>query len=217
MDTKVLSLGGSIIVPDDVDYVFLGKFRDAIESYLEKDGERRLIIVTGGGATARKYQDAAKKANKDIGNDELDWMGIRATHLNASLVKGIFGELAPDPIVTDMDGEIEFSGRILIAGGWKPGFSTDTDSVYLARRFGAKVIMNLSNIRKVYTADPKVDKNATPIDSISWEDFQKMVGSEWIPGKNTPFDPIASKLAKESGMTVYCLGGRYIGNTVAAL
>lgn len=217
MDTKVLSLGGSIIVPDDVDYVFLGKFRDAIESYLEKDGERRLIIVTGGGATARKYQDAAKKANKDIGNDELDWMGIRATHLNASLVKGIFGELAPDPIVTDMEGEIEFSGRILIAGGWKPGFSTDTDSVYLARRFGAKVIMNLSNIKKVYTADPKVDKNATPIDSISWEDFQKMVGSEWIPGKNTPFDPIASKLAKESGMTVYCLGGRDIENTVAAL
>ena len=217
MDTKVLSLGGSIIVPDDVDYVFLGKFRDAIESYLEKDGERRLIIVTGGGATARKYQDAAKKANKDIGNDELDWMGIRATHLNASLVKGIFGELAPDPIVTDMEGEIEFSGRILIAGGWKPGFSTDTDAVYLARRFNASKVINLSNIKKVYTDDPRKNPEAKPIDSISWKDFRKIVGDEWVPGKNTPFDPIASRLAEEAGIQVICAEGHSIENTIAIL
>ena len=217
MDTKVISLGGSIIVPDDVDYDFLGKFRSAVVSYLEEDEQRRLILVTGGGSTARKYQNAAKKANAAISDSQLDWIGIRTTHLNATLLKGIFGPLCKSDIVLDMEADIDFQGRVLIAGGWKPGFSTDTDSVYLARRFSSSIILNLSNIKKVYTDDPRYNPEAKPIDRITWDDFQKMVGTEWVPGKNTPFDPIASRLAKESKMSVFCIDGRNIENTLAAL
>ena len=113
--------------------------------------------------------------------------------------------------------EIPFTGRILVAAGWKPGFSTDTDAVYLARKFGAKKVINLSNIRKVYTDDPKLNADAKPLDRISWDDFRKMVGSEWSPGKNTPFDPVASKIAAEEGMSVICADGRNIENLIAIL
>ena len=102
------------------------------------------------------------------------------------------------------------SNRVLIAAGWKPGFSSDTDAVYLAEKFGAKKVVNLSNIAKVYTADPKLDPTATPIDSISWTDFRLMVGDTWTPGKNTPFDPIASKEAQRLSLTVICADGRNI-------
>ena len=112
---------------------------------------------------------------------------------------------------------LQFTGRVLIAGGWKPGFSTDTDAVYLARRFGANRVINLSNIRKVYTDDPKKNPEAKPIDSISWKDFRKIVGDEWVPGKNTPFDPIASRLAEEAGIQVICAEGHSIENTIAIL
>ena len=115
------------------------------------------------------------------------------------------------------DESVKFSGRILVAGGWKPGFSTDTDAVYLARRFGASKIINLSNIAKVYTDDPRKNPDAKPIDSINWEDFRKMVGDEWVPGKNAPFDPIASRLAQESGIKVICADGRNTENTLAIL
>ena len=113
--------------------------------------------------------------------------------------------------------DVSFTGRILVAGGWKPGFSTDTDAVYLAKRFGAKKIINLSNIAKVYTDDPRKNPDAKPIDSISWADFRKMVGDEWVPGKNAPFDPIASKLAQEAGITVICADGRATENTISIL
>jgi len=35
-----------------------------------------------------------------------------------------------------------------------------------------------------------------------------MAGDQWIPGMNLPFDPIASKLADELGVTVKILNGR---------
>ncbi len=218
MNLTIISLGGSIIAPDKVDYVFLKSLREAIVSYLERNSDAKLVFVAGGGAPARVYQEALRMVRSDADQGLQDWLGIKATHINAMLIKAIFSEYTEDGIVTDPTAEdISFSSRILAAGGWKPGFSTDTDAVYLARRFGARRIINLSNIKKVYTADPKLDRNATPIDSISWKDFRAMVGDEWTPGKNAPFDPIASKLAEESGLTVICADGRDIENTIAIL
>ena len=180
--------------------------------------EARLVFVAGGGAPARVYQKALREIKADADTAVQDWLGIKATHLNAMLIKGVFSEYVLDDVVTDPTAEdLPFTGRILAAGGWKPGFSTDTDAVYLARRFGADRIINLSNIKKVYTADPRIDKDARPIDRISWRDFRAMVGDEWTPGKNAPFDPIASRLADESGLTVICADGRNIGNTIAIL
>ena len=218
MEMTIVSLGGSIIAPDGVDHVFLASFRDAVVQFLERNKEARLVFVAGGGAPARVYQKALRSIRDDADQRIQDWLGIKATHLNAMLIKGIFSEYAPDDIVTDPTAnDIQFTGRILTAGGWKPGFSTDTDAVYLARRFGGRRIINLSNISKVYSADPRTDKSAVPLDSISWHDFRAMVGDEWTPGKNAPFDPIASRLAEESGITVICADGRNISNTIAIL
>ena len=120
-------------------------------------------------------------------------------------------------LVTDPTGDFSFDGRILVAAGWKPGFSTDTDAVYLARKFGAKTVVNLSNIKKVYTDDPRKNPDAKPLDHISWDDFIAMVGETWTPGKNTPFDPIASQIARKEGMSVICMDGRNIENLMAML
>lgn len=212
----VISLGGSIIVPNDVDVEFLKEFKKAIDSYLE-DPNNKLILVTGGGSIARKYQNSAKEIDPSISNDELDWIGVRATRINAELIKSIFSSKCSDPIVCDPTSEYSFTNQILVASGWKPGFSTDTDAVYLAKRFNAKRIINLSNIKKVYTSDPKLDKNAVPLDSISWDEFKKIVGTKWIAGTNLPFDPIATKLASEANLSVICSDGRNIQNTLAIL
>ena len=218
MKTTVLSLGGSIVAPDNVDSAFLRAFREAIGEYLDKNEDARLILTVGGGAPAREYQKAAREIDAAMSSDELDWLGIRATHLNAMLLRAVFDGLCLDDIVTDPTAEsVSFTGRILVAGGWKPGFSTDTDAVYLAKRFGGSTVINLSNIRKVYTDDPRKNPEAKPIDSISWKDFRKIVGDEWVPGKNTPFDPIASRLAEEAGIQVICAEGHSIENTIAIL
>nr|QQK87166.1 uridylate kinase [Treponema denticola] len=212
----VLSVGGSIVAPDKPDFDFLDKFSKTIRNWLLQDSSRKIIKVIGGGAPARDYQNAYRKVcdlrKAPAKNDEADWIGIMATRLNAQLVKAVFEDLCPNPVVYDPTTVDMFGGQILVAAGWKPGFSTDNDAVVLAERFSGNLVVNLSNIAKVYTDDPKKNPEARPIDSISWEDFIKIVGTEWVPGKNTPFDPIASQRAQKAGIKVICAAGKDIEN-----
>nr|QQK86701.1 uridylate kinase [Treponema denticola]QQK87066.1 uridylate kinase [Treponema denticola] len=212
----VLSVGGSIVAPDKPDFDFLDKFSKTIRNWLLQDSSRKIIMVIGGGAPARDYQNAYRKVcdlrKAPAKNDEADWIGIMATRLNAQLVKAVFEDLCPNPVVYDPTTVDMFGGQILVAAGWKPGFSTDNDAVVLAERFSGNLVVNLSNIAKVYTDDPKKNPEAKPIDSISWEDFIKIVGTEWVPGKNTPFDPIASQRAQKAGIKVICAAGKDIEN-----
>ena len=217
MITKVLSVGGSIVVPEKPDTDFLCKFISMIRSWLNEDSQRRLILVVGGGGPARIYQNAYREivsASDGASSDssEADWIGIMATRLNAQLLKAALGDLCPQEVVYNPTAIDEFNGRILVAAGWKPGFSTDNDAVLLAERFNADTVVNLSNIEKVYTDDPRKNPDAKPIDSISWADFRKMVGDDWVPGKNTPFDPVASKKAQALNLTVICAAGKNIEN-----
>jgi uridylate kinase len=207
----VMSLGGSIVAPNEVDEEFLLGFVSLIRGLLEEDEKRRFILVVGGGGPARAWQRAYRAAggSKD---EEADWIGIMATRLNAQLVKAVMGEWCTQEVVTDPSQVGPLVGRVLVAAGWKPGFSSDYDAVLLAERFKAEGVINLSNIEQVYTADPRQDPGAKPIDRISWADFRAMVGDEWIPGKNVPFDPVASRYAAKIGIQVICAAGRNLEN-----
>lgn len=216
-DVKVLSLGGSIIAPEGVDVTFLREFRSSILSYLEHDAERRLILVCGGGKVCRDYQRAYRETVPDGTPDAEDWIGIAATRVNAELVRQIFAPHSPDPVVLDPTAVSLFTGRILVGGGWKPGFSSDFDAVVLAERFSAGTVLNLSNIDHVYTADPRKDPAARPIDTISWSGLLKLIGEEWKPGLNVPFDPVAAKRARSAGLTCIVAAGRDVANTMAIL
>jgi len=208
----VISLGGSIVAPNDVDTDFLKKFVSLIRSFIDADINRHFIFVVGGGAPARRYQNAYREIADNIKDDEADWIGITATRLNAQLVKALMSEWCSQEVVTNPCEVDPLTGRVLVAAGWKPGFSTDYDSVLLAERFGADMVINLSNIEKVFTADPKIDPDAKPIDKISWADFRAMVGDEWVPGKNVPFDPVASRHAQKIGLKVICAAGKNLEN-----
>ena len=209
---KVISLGGSIVAPDKVDTEFLKNFHSLVKNYLEEDKSRKLILVIGGGGPAREYQKAYREIADSPSSDRQDWIGIAATRLNGELLRSVFAEYCSNNVVTDPTAVREFSDRILVAAGWKPGFSTDYDAVVLAEKFNGKTVINLSNISKVYSEDPKINPAAVPMDKMNWQDFKKLVGDEWIPGKNVPFDPIATKKAAELGMQIIVAGGKDINN-----
>jgi uridylate kinase len=208
----VISLGGSIVAPDGVDESFLKEFTALIGEFLARDEKRRFIFVVGGGGPARAWQKAYRAVCSSPVDEQADWIGIMATRLNAQLVRSIMGEWCTQDVVTDPTQVEPLMGRVLVAAGWKPGFSSDYDAVLLAERFQAEAVINLSNIEKVYTDDPKKNPNAKPIDSISWADFCTMVGDEWVPGKNVPFDPIASRHAARIGLKVICAAGKNLPN-----
>jgi uridylate kinase len=213
----VISVGGSIIAPDGVDEEFIYQFVSLIRECLETDKTRRFILVSGGGGPARAWQNAYRAVAGRVNgagviNDEADWIGVMATRLNAQLVKAVMGEYCVQDVVTDPSQVGPLLGRVLVAAGWKPGFSSDYDAVLLAERFQAGRVINLSNIAQVYTDDPKKNPDAKPIEKISWDDFRALVGDEWVPGKNVPFDPIASRHAAKIGIQVICAAGKDLPN-----
>ncbi len=205
----VISLGGSLIVPDEIDISFLKKFRELIISQISRG--RRFIITTGGGRICRKYQTALKSITSAT-PDDLDWLGIYSTRFNAQLIRLIFKDYAHPKIVENTNLKVSFKEKILLAGGWMPGRSTDDDAVRLAKANGADTIINLSNINFVYTKDPKKYKDAKPLKQATWSDFLKIVGSKWIPGKNLPFDPTAAKHAQKYKIKVIICNGKDLKN-----
>jgi|TARA_B100002003_G_C14025221_1_gene494347 uridylate kinase len=199
----IISLGGSLIVPDDINIPFLKKFHSLIINYIK--GNNRVAIITGGGKTARLYMEAAEKIAK-ISQHDQDWIGIHTTRLNAQLMRDIFKDHARPEIVKDPTKKFEWKHPILIGAGWKPGCSTDYDAVLLAKNLGIKNIINLTNVDQVYDKDPSKHKDATPIDKMTWPELQAIVGEEWSPGLNAPFDPIATKEATTLQLKVTILG-----------
>jgi uridylate kinase len=205
----VISVGGSLIVPEDIDSGWLSEFKQLIDKKISQG--YRFIIITGGGKTARKYQNAAKDIAGLTGED-LDWIGIHSTRLNAHLVRTIFRKEAHPQIIKDPTKKIKFKENILIAAGWKPGFSTDFDAVLLAKQFKVKKLINLSNIDYVYDKDPKKFSDAKIIREISWKEFRRIVGNKWDPGLNAPFDPIAAKESEKMHLEVAIMNGKNIKN-----
>ncbi len=208
-ETIIISLGGSLIIPEEVDTDFLKDFRNLILSQIEKG--KKFVLITGGGKICRKYNDAGLKV-KEISSDELDWLGIYATRFNAEFVRTLFGEYAYDHIILDPNIPVHFTKPIIVGGGWKPGNSTDLVAVLIAKHSGAKKIINLSNTDFVYDSDPKVNPEAKKIEKISWAEYRALIPKEWNPGLNSPFDPIASKLAEKEGISVITMNGKPIDN-----
>jgi uridylate kinase len=204
-DKFVVSLGGSLIVPNEIDTAFLQKFHKVILEELKTD--KTFLIVAGGGKLARKYQNAADQITS-LTRDDLDWLGIHSTHLNAHLIRTIFRDVAHPKIITHPQVKESATEAVIVGAGWRPGWSTDYMAVQFAKRYGAKTVINLSNIDFVYDKDPTKFSDARPIKEISWTDFRKIVGEVWDPGLSLPFDPIASKLAHKSGIDVVILNGQ---------
>ena len=201
--TIVLSLGGSLICPDGFDFVFLKKLKQVIERYIKKNN--KFVIICGGGKLARTFQEIASKSSK-LSNEELDWLGIHATKINAYIVKSIFGNNTENFIVSNPTKKISLKKNILIASGWKPGWSTDYDAALLAKNLKIREVINMSNIDYVYDKDPRKFKAAKKIEKLKWHNYLKMTGTKWKAGMNVPFDPIAAKEAKKSKIRVYMIG-----------
>jgi len=214
---EVFDFGGSIVAPNGPDSDFLRDFLDFLNRWLRDDESRRAIMVVGGGSAARAWQKTARELAPDAPPESLDWVGIMATRLNAELVRTLLGSLCPDPVVINPMRDFPFTGRVLMAAGWKPGFSTDYDAVVLAERFKLRRILMLSDIAQIYSADPKLNPNARPITHLSWNEYRNMAGREWTPGAKLPFDPVAAAQAAKAGLTVVAASGRDLNNLEAIL
>lgn len=199
-----MSVGGSLIAPDELDTAFLKKFKKFILEEIEQG--RKFVIITGGGKICRKYQTAAKKVGT-LTSEDLDWLGIHSTRLNGHLLRTIFHDIAHPVLIKNPNTKVVTDKPVIIAAGFKPGNSTDLVAVRIAKKIGASKLVNLSNIDYAYDKDPKKHKDAKKIQKTDWEAFRELLPKEWDPGLSSPFDPIAAKEAQKNGMEVAIING----------
>jgi len=210
---KVLSLGGSLIVPESIDTEYLIQFKEFVLRHVDQ-GEK-FVIICGGGKVCRNYYAALNIITK-APSVEYDRLGVKSTELNAELVRILFGDAAHPVVQPDYTKKTPFES-ILIGCGLKPGTSTDYDAIQYAITCGADAVLNLSNISFVYDKDPTHHKDAKPYERLTWSEFRSMFSAEWKAGTNVPFDPIASELAHRHGIKVMILHGRDLENVEKAL
>lgn len=207
---KILfSVGGSLIVPPGgINIPFLSGLNTFIRNQLALHPDSQFFLVAGGGSTARNYRDAGRETvGHKLTNEDLDWIGLHATRLNAHLIRTIFHDIAHPHIIRNYEIIRKAPEPVVIAAGWQPGWSTDYCATLLCEDYGIDTIINLSNITKVFDKDPNVYKDAKSIDHLNWKEFRAMVGDKWIPGMHAPFDPIAAKKAQELGAKVIVMSG----------
>ncbi len=206
----VISLGGSIAFPEEININFLKDFYFFIKKQI-KTG-KKFVIVAGGGGITRKYQKAASQITK-VSNEDKDWLGIHATRLNAHLLRTIFKREA-HPVVFDKRFKIREFGKysIIVASGWRPGFSTDFVAIQIAVDFKIKKVINLSKIDYVYSEDLEENPKAKPIKEICWKDYLKIIPKKWTPGLHVPIDPVGARLAKREKIAVIVAFGGNLEN-----
>jgi len=214
----VLSLGGSLIVPNgSIDVAFLSEFHEFIRAQVTSK-KRRFFLTVGGGAITREYQKAARMVRRqDLSDTDADWLGVHATRLNAQLIRTIFQDIADARVIKHYEIILKIQSPVAVSAGWKPGWSTDYCAVTVCQDYGLTQVVNMTNVDQVYDKDPKKYPDAKPIRSITWREYRKMVGNIWKPGMNAPFDPIASKLAEEINIAVKIVNGKNFKNLADAL
>jgi uridylate kinase len=211
----VISVGGSILVPDEVDLSY-AKYMGALVNELSV--KHQVAIVTGGGRLARKYIEAARK----FGASEIycDLIGIKATRLNASLLAAIIGKkaLVEPPTEFSQAAEALSFGKIVVMGGTHPAHSTDAVAALLAEYVRADILINASNVAGIFDKDPKKHKDAKMHKKISVADLVDMVKS--YPsgaGQYELVDILAAKIIQRSKIKTIFLNGRDLDNMKNAI
>ena len=214
MKTLVISLGGSVLVPS------LGDHR--IKEYsavLRKIGEKhRVFVVTGGGGEARRYIDAARASGADEGT--ADEIGIMVTRLNAFLLVAGLGNAAYPNVARDQTEAMEYaeSGKIVVMGGVTPAQTTDAVAAVLAERTSADILVNLTSVDAIYSADPNRDPSAKRYSHLTPVQLADIVGNTDLrAGSNNVMDPVAVRIIRRSRIPLVVIDGRTPGNLTDAV
>ena len=200
----VISLGGSRIVPDEVDEGFLKDFKDLIEAH----PTHKFVVITGGGSTARRYISALRKLGKKTKAQSM--AGIAVTRLHANFMARFFGSSANESIPKNM-GKVKNllkKNQIVFCGAlrYKPNNTSDGTGANLAKFLKCPFI-NLTNVRGLYSLDPKKNKNAKFIGKISWKRLEEMTSKmKYHAGQHFVLDQAAAKIILKKKIVTYIVG-----------
>ena len=212
----VISIGGSLLTRE-TSYKNFKRYANIIQKLSKQN---KIIIVCGGGKIAREYIKIGKKAKSS--RDVQDFIGIMATHLNASafysLLQNAF--LVKWKSLKEAGDEVKkyFGKKIIVAAGYNTRHSTDYNAAYFASIVKADLLINATNVDGVYDKDPTKYKDAKKFEFLSYDDFIKILSKlKQSPGEYRLFDLDAAKILKRCRIPLKIIDGRNPKNIERAL
>ncbi len=200
----VIKIGGSVLqsTPFNINPSFL-RLLDIFRSHNDQ-----VFIINGGGPLCRVLQNVLRGVGI-TDSDRLDLMGIKVNNMYAEFVRMLLPEdnTYPNIIVTKDD--IDAAKRDLnkfkyfVGGAESPGHSSDYDAAIFAHAFGSDKVLRITNVDYLYDKDPNTYSDAQVIKNISWDSYLQMFDSVFVPGGSYPFDPVASRFAKDHKIRVF--------------
>jgi len=140
----------------------------------------QICIVVGGGNIYRGISSSENGMDRTTG----DYMGMLATVMNSLAIQNALEQIG---IETRVQSALPISavcepyikrrairhmekGRVVIfaAGTGNPYFTTDTAAALRASEMNCEAIIKATLVDGVYSADPKVDKNAIKFDTMTY-------------------------------------------------
>jgi uridylate kinase len=215
MDVVVISIGGSVLIPDDKDFEYLSGLAELLNKL---SAQCKLYVVTGGGRIARYYIKLARR----FGTDEsyLDEMGVKVTRLNARLlISALSGQANSYPPETvEEAADLGKSNGIVVMGGTTPGHTTDGVAAMLAERVKADRVVNATRVDGIYTKDPKKYEDAERIESLSFDQLLEFCSVlDWRAGPSNVFDPLGAETLARCRIPLMAVNGRDLKNLEAAI
>lgn len=205
MDRVVVSIGGSVLIPEKDDAAYIR----ALANILKKTAEEvSLAVVCGGGKISRYYSETGR----ELGGTtyQLDELGIGITRVNAALLSIALGEygMGKIPLTAKECSEMMAPGKIAVMGGTEPGHTTDAVAAMVAKGCGAVRIVNASNVDAVFSDDPRKNQNAKRYSRMTIDELGDIVYDEHDAGRSSVFDPLGVRIAKESRIDLLMVNGR---------
>jgi uridylate kinase len=204
-EVVVLSLGGSLIIPEEINLPYLREFKKTI---LKNINKYKFVIVCGGGSVARRYISALRISGA---NEKLQsFSGISATRMNARFMNYFFN-LNPEegiPHTLELLKKYISKEDVVFCGAleYKPDQTSDSTAAQIASSLKCSFI-NLTDVPGLHNKNPKEYRDAKLIPKISWADFNRIIDKiKFKPGQHFVLDQNAAKIIMKNKITTYIIG-----------
>lgn len=231
----VLKIGGSILFPSiPFSPSFFEKIVKDLVNFLisakEINKDAKIAIVVGGGKPAREYIKLARETG--LSTYIQDLVGIEVSRVNAlvllnSVKKKLMdhdkGDLAEDIASIIPKSSLEainlFEYKdIVFLGGFFPGQSTIGPAALTAEGIGADLFLIATNVKGIYSADPKTHPDAKKINRISPRELKDLLSKyENMPGTYKVMDLVAVTVLERSRIPTIIFDGSDLQNAVKVL
>jgi len=202
MERVVLNIGGSLLWNSQLDAGYMQGLSDTLVRMSE---HLRLWVVVGGGRPAREFM---RHARRGCSPENMDWIGIYATRINAQLLISYLDSRAFPEVPSSTREAAAIEAPIVVMGGTVPGHTTDAVTAMLARDVKASRVVIATDVDGVYTSDPRTAPDAELIERMDYRQLAAMSSESHSPGGSYVVDPKACTVLSREGIPLAVVNGR---------